>query len=187
MKWFKKFRDFLLESATTKGTYAGVRFSEHTVDNLIQLQGKLDVPNPIPYNKFHTTLLYSRKYLPEYKAFGKYTEPMQSNSSVFHLEIWKSSESGRACLVLLYGCKDLSMRHDDLMRQHEATFDFPDYRPHVTLSYDVGEWHPEVREVTFEDGSHIEVVEEYQEELNLDWAESVLKEHVTQGINTVIW
>lgn len=183
-KFLKSFREYLSESA--KGTYAGVRFSEGTVDNLIQLQGDLGIPNPVPYNKFHSTLLYSRKHLPKYVAKGACY--LVSDGNEFTLEIWESDKSFNRCLVLRYDCGMLSARHDFLMRYHEATYDFDEYKPHITLSYDVGDsWTPLEKTVKFSDSSPIEIVEEYQEDLNLDWSTSALKEHITQGVKRIIW
>jgi hypothetical protein len=48
-----------------------------------------------------------------------------------------SQQDGTECLVLTYDCEDILLRHEFLMHKHGASFDFPSYTPHVTLSYDV--------------------------------------------------
>lgn len=148
-----------------KGTYAGVRFSKPTVKMLKNLIEKYNIPNPIPSNKLHTTLLYSRKYLPKYTPKGKIDPPMLGKFTGF--DIWESDKDNTRCLVMEYSCPNLKSRHKELMKEHDATYDFPVYKPHVTLSYDIGDANPDLP-VTVDD---LEIVNEYGEDLNLDWAE----------------
>lgn len=152
-----------------KGTYAGVRFSESTTEALKKYIKENKIPNPVSADKFHTTLLYSRKYLPNYKPAGEYSTPMFGKPENF--EIWQSQpdENGKKsnCLVLRYSCPELYQRHHKLMLQHGATYDYDEYKTHVTLSYDVGDI--DVNKLPqFEDS--LEITEEYYEDLNLNWA-----------------
>ena len=58
----------------TNGTYVGRKMSDKTMGNIEKLIKKLKVPNPIERKKMHTTLIYSRKELPEFKEEGKFKE-----------------------------------------------------------------------------------------------------------------
>jgi len=165
----------IIEEKIQKGTYAGVRLSNKTINAIKKFIKDNDIPNPIEPEKMHTTLLYSRKYLPDYKAKGKYDDILEGTPSGF--EKWPSQpdDDGKVamCLVLKYTCTALSKRHKELMKEHEATYDFPDYKPHVTLSYDVGSL--QCKDLPkFEEP--IEIVEEYAEDLNLDWAKDNTKD-----------
>lgn len=165
----------IIEEKTQKGTYAGVRLSDKTTDAIKKFIKDNNIPNPIKPEKMHTTLLNSRKYLPDYKPEGEYEEMLIGKPSGF--EKWPSQpdDDGKVamCLVLKYSCPDLSKRHKDLMKEHEATYDFPDYKPHVTLSYDVSSL--QCKDLPkFEES--IEIVEEYVEDLNLDWAKDNTKD-----------
>ncbi len=148
------------------GTYAGVKFSDDTIAALEKYTKDNKIPNALPADKYHTTLLYSRKHLPNYKPEGDYKTPMTGSPTGF--EIWPNYDSSKNCLVLSYSCPQLYQRHHKLMNQHGATYDFDEYKPHVTLSYDVGNLKVD-KLPTFEDS--LEITSEYDEELKIGWAD----------------
>ncbi len=83
-----------------------------------------------------------------------------------NLEVWPSQpdENGETSNVLVqcFDCPDLEKRHTDLMGEHDAQYDFDEYKPHITLSYNVGDASAE----DFEPFNRpINVVSEYSEEL----------------------
>jgi hypothetical protein len=162
------------EKKEEKGTYAGVHFDKTTLNAIKKFIEDNDIPKPVPANKLHTTLLYSRKYLPEYKPAGKLEEPMIGKPSGF--EKWPSQPDDEGnvamCLVLRYDCPELVDRHKSLMEEHDATYDFDEYKPHITLSYDVGDL--QCKNIPTFDGE-IKIVEEYGEDLDLDWAKNNTK------------
>jgi hypothetical protein len=164
--------DELMEKNQPDGTYAGAYFTKATVDGVTKFGKENNIPNMISPSKLHCTILYSRKYLPEYKACGKYEKPLVGKPVEF--DIWKTSpsdpkEDKTNCLVLKFECDDLVARHKDLMKEHGATFDYDEYRPHLTLSYNVGDLN--IKDLPMYDGP-IEIEEEYQEDLDLNWAKS---------------
>lgn len=148
-----------------KGTYAAVRFSPATNATLEQYTKDNKVPKPPKAKDFHTTLLYSRKHLPNYQAAGKLDDPLIGTPTGF--DIWPSQpdENGKKknVLVLEFSCPALFQRHHKLMHQHGATYDFDRYRPHITLSYDAGDLDPS-KLPDFDE--ELEIVEEYMEDLN---------------------
>lgn len=156
----------------TKGTYAAVKFDKKTTDALKKYMVDNDIPNPLRREKMHTTLLYSRKYCPDYEPLGKIDPPWIGEPLEF--EVWKSKPKdggeGSNCLVLRFKCEQLDKRHEKLMKELDATYDFPDYKTHITLSYDIGDmdWKdlPDIKKYL----SEIVIVEEYGEDLDLDWA-----------------
>jgi hypothetical protein len=158
-----------LKKSFTQGTYAGVKFSDDTAEKLRKFAHDYGIPKPLKKEKLHTTLLYSRKYLPNYEAAGKYDQPMIAAFKGWDMFLTRpmKGEATRA-LVLKLDCVDLWNRWSFLMNEHQATYDFLDYIPHVTLSYDIGEFDYQ-RLPVFDDT--IEIVEEYMSKLDLDWAE----------------
>lgn len=152
------------------GTYAGVRFDPDTIERLQELQSDLGVPEPLGSADFHSTLLYSRRFCPDYKAKGELSPVITSDDTTFKLEIWPSNSGEKNVLVLQYTCEWLEERHAELMDKHRATWDHPDYIPHITLSYNVGEWTPKDYTVKFGNKKPIVIVEEYQEVLDLEWS-----------------
>ena len=164
-----KLKDVLLEQEE-KGTYAAVRFGDDTKDNIESFINDNEIPNSVPRDKLHTTLLYSRKYCPDYSPPGNLEQPLEGTPTEF--DVWKSQpdeEGNRSnCLVMKYDCEDLVNRHNELMDEHGATFDFDEYRPHVTLSYDIGDM--SIDNLNPDSIGPINVVEEYGEDLNMNWA-----------------
>lgn len=149
------------------GTYAGIRFTAETIEQIKNLQKELEVPEPLGSSDFHSTLLYSRKHLPDYKAAGKLSPLPVADTTEYKLEIWPSHSDNKKVLVLKYACEWLESRHKFLMDEHGATWDHPNYKPHITLSYDVGDWKPESMTVTFD--APITLSKEYQSDLDPDW------------------
>ena len=154
------------------GTYAGVHFSPSTIANIEQYIKNNKIPNPVRSGKLHTTVLYSRKHLPNYEPYGDYDNPLIGTP--VELKVWNTQPDNNGntsrCLVLTYKCDELSKRHDDLMSEHGATWDFPDYTPHITLSYNIGDM--ELEDFSdISDIGDIEIAHEYHEPLNFDWAQ----------------
>lgn len=147
------------------GTYAGVRFSDRTVQALIDYCDQNNIPNRLSEDKFHSTLLFSRKHLPDYVPKGRYNKPMIGEFS--KIECWPSQVDTN-CLIMRFKCESFKNRHKYLMNKHNATWDFENFLPHLTLSYDVpSDFDPSILP-PFE--GPIEIVEEYCEELDTEWA-----------------
>ena len=153
------------------GTYAGVHFSEATQTALKDYISDNEIPKPVPGNKLHTTVLYSRKHLPDYKPQGDIEPPYVGTPDGF--EVWKTQpdDDGNTsnCLILKFKCPKLVDRHNALMKEHDATFDFDEYKTHVTLSYDIGD--TDIKKLPPFEGK-LELANEYAETLNVDWAKS---------------
>ena len=144
------------------GTYVSVGFSDDTVDRLRELQEELDIPNPLDPEEFHTTIAYSRKPIEwdEIDCEGVEAKPLR-------LEKWKTHSEDKHCLVLLLDCPHLQDRFDKAM-DLGATFDFPEYKPHITLSYDVGDdFDTDSADSSILDFA-IQLAHEYSEPLELD-------------------
>ena len=71
--------------------------------------------------------------------------------------------------MLKLDSSDLRERHEFLMKEHKATYDFPEYIPHITLSYDIGDFDINTLDIEDLDDIDFQVIEEYKEDLNLDW------------------
>lgn len=116
--------------------------------------------------------MYSRKYLPDYTPLGEYAIPYYGIPTEF--DIWISnSDDGPAtnCLVLKYDCQSLIDRHRYLMGKHGASYDYDDYIPHVTLSYNIGDNFDlsKLSDIK-KDIPVLVITQEYGQDLNLNWA-----------------
>jgi len=154
-----------------KGTYTAVHFDEDTKRRLREYVRQNLIPNALPADKYHTTITYSRNFLPDLKPLGKIDPPWVGTP--VKLEVWESSkdDDGKTsnCLVLMYKCEQCEIRHDQIMDEHDATYDFDEYKTHITLSYDIGDM--DISDLPNPESiGDISIVEEYMEELNLNWA-----------------
>lgn len=161
-----------LMEAVSKGTYAGVYFDEDTKASVKKYIQDNNIPKPVNVDKLHTTLLYSRKFLPDYIPGGMYDSSLIGTPQ--ELVVWKTQggegKEPANCLVMKYDCPELVERHKSLMSEHGATFDYPEYTPHITLSYDIGDMDVADMSDIKKAVKQIGIVEEYGEDLQLDWA-----------------
>lgn len=170
-----KVQELFEKQEPTKGTYAAVKFDKSTTDALAKYISDNKIPNPIKTEKMHCTVLYSRKYCPDYEPLGEIDPPWIGKPD--KLEVWESKgklrdEAPTRCLVMKFTCEELNARHKELMDEHDATYDFPEYKTHITLSYDIGDMDedelPSIKDAIDE----IKVVSEYGEDLESDWAKT---------------
>ena len=167
----KSFIEFILaeelSEAQSKGTYAGMRLDVASADALQKYIEANQIGNATPKEKFHTTLIYSRKECPDYTPLGRISPAYVAKP--LKLETWDTRDGKRA-LVLKLACPQLEARHKEIMNAHNATYDFPEYIPHITLSYDVGPDFSSQKMPLPE--FNLVFNNEYYEELNLSWKAS---------------
>lgn len=122
----------LEEQMMLQPLYVDVEPDEDTKRALHRLQARFKLPNPLNTQKMHCTLIYSRMPCKTPKIFP---------NRVFNAEFEKfdvfEQRNGKKCLVLKLKSPDLLKRHQALMDEMEASYDFDDYLPHITLSYDI--------------------------------------------------
>lgn len=162
----------LIEVTKKKGTYAGVHFDHDTKKRIQKYLKDNKIPNPLGLDKMHNTLIYSRKHLPKFQAAGRIDPPWVGKPTKF--DVWESQSDEKTgekskCLIMKFECAKCVDRHNEIMDKHDATFDYDKYTPHVTLSYDIGDFDVKSLPDPSEIGD-LKIVSEYQEDLNLDWA-----------------
>jgi 2'-5' RNA ligase len=131
----KIFSDFgLLLEQDKQPMFMGVRPDPNTIRWIRGIIERYKVPNHCPDASFHTTLIYSRKptVLPKLQSHKLY------KASFNKLEIFNTRD-GKRCLVIRLDSPELQTRHRQLMQDLDASYDFDQFLPHITLSYDVGE------------------------------------------------
>lgn len=167
-----KLRDLLHERKTKpeqKGTFIGVKISTSSRHAVMDVIEDIKVPNPIGTNEMHMTVIYSKTHIDGLKPRGKLDEPFTITPKEFH--IFPAQDGSTNALVVKMNAPELEARHKEIMDDHpKATYDFDEYIPHLTLSYDCGDFDPNTHDAT-ELFEPMEVDEEYHEELNLNWAE----------------
>lgn len=145
------------------GLYVAVKYTERSTNEMLNSMSKFNIPNLLTADKIHTTIIYSKTYDNIKTAEYKVMKPVAVIGS---MEIWKT-QGGKSALVAKLDAPDLSIRHNWLMKNHNLTYDYDEYKPHITLSYDV----PDDFDVpkTIPEISLI-VDHEYQEDLIDDWS-----------------
>ena len=145
------------------GTFAGAKLSGKSIDKLYKFVQKNNIPNPVERKDYHSTILFSRVPLKNYKPAGIYKPPLTGKAIGVKM-LGKEKDS----LVVLLDSPDLVKRHERLMKENpEATWDFPEFIPHVTLAYDVEGFDPSPLNATTI--GELEFVEEYTEDIDPDW------------------
>lgn len=122
-----------MKSETSNGTYMAVRVSatsslgirSHLADCGIETVASELEP------RLHCTVIYSRKPCPD--MINDIDRQAVHLASFLSWEVFTGSD-GSDVLVMVLKCPSLVARHKYLMRKHEATYDFPEYHPHITVS-----------------------------------------------------
>lgn len=145
------------------GLYVGVKYAPESVISLATYCKVLGLKNPIEPDDIHTTVVYSRSMPTRgmYIAQG-YIDP-QKVTGPFRPQLFGENKD---TLVLVFSSPYLTNRH----RYSEylgCQYDFPDYLPHITLSYDSNEEELE-RAKAFPFIGPVYIIEEYAEPINKD-------------------
>lgn len=154
----------LYEMTDTKGSYAAVSFDATTTDALKAYQYDNHIPNPLSPDEFHSTVMFSKKYIPTFKPLGELDE---WSGTFTKFDIFLSDDDN--ALVLKYDCHQLSERFDQIISKYGATWEYDSFTPHITLSYNVEDL--DIDQLPKYDGPII-LINEYTNDLDLGWAES---------------
>lgn len=145
-----------------KGTYVGLRVLDPASSLLYKhcLDAGIEVKKSMYDKRLHTTLIYSRKYCPDIVP-DKETKHI---CKFIGYDIF--GDKDEKILVVKLNAPTVTGRHIQLMADHSATYDYPVFQPHITLTYtftgtDVAGLPP----IDFD----IILGEEYIEDLKLDW------------------
>lgn len=115
---------------TAFGTYAKAVPCEDSKNKIAELVNLLNINNSVSPRSLHTTVTYSRKVVPELESMVL-PEPITATPIGF--AVFKSNMYN--CLVILLESMGLNLLHQQAMALG-ATYDYPTYHPHVTVSYD---------------------------------------------------
>lgn len=146
-----------------EGVYVGVRFSDESKEDLLELIKALNVQNPVAAEDFHATVIYSKKSPSSpLKVIGVLDKPELTVAKELH--IFPTREEKNALVIKLESAF-LKSRHEALMKEYNLSYDFDEYIPHVTISYDCGDF--DINDTDISDMiQEMEIVLEYKEKLN---------------------
>lgn len=152
--------DEIKQEEESNGTYAGYRFDKDDLKKVEKWAKDNKIPGAISPDDYHCTLIYSRKPCPDYKSLGKLETPIVVQFG--DKEIWDTND-GKTLVIKLHS-DEMVERHKAIRKEHGATFDYDEYTPHLTISYDVGKDF-NLDELEGPKGE-LKAVEEYGEELH---------------------
>ena len=148
-----------------KGIYIAVKYNQTSSDEIIEFIDKYKIPSVLKSEDIHTTIIYSTKFA----EISELDDNMEDSEIVAYpkdFHIFETFDKKRA-LVLLLDCEYLNKRHEYLMSKYDLNYGYPEYIPHVTLSYDIGDFDMK----TLKDAKlpkFLRILCEYQEDLNLE-------------------
>lgn len=156
----------LQEICPKKGTYVGLRVLNPSNQQIYAhcLATGIDVNKSMFDKRLHTTLIYSRKFCPNIKID---TDNSKHICEFIGYDIFGDGEE--KILVIKLNAPSVTARHLKLMAENNATYDYPIFQPHITLSYNyTGKDILDLPVIDFD----IILGEEYVEDLKLNWAEN---------------
>ena len=115
-----------------KYSFSAVKFDKKSLNNIQRLQSQF-VKNPTDIKRIHCTVVFSRdKEMPFYPC----KDHMDITATITGYDVWQM-ENEKYCLVALLDCEGLQERHKEMSLQYDVKDRYDDYKPHITLSYDV--------------------------------------------------
>lgn len=130
----KNLRDYidLVESEQDhpNGTYAEVLPSSKSLRTISKIINTLKIDNPTPTGEIHCTVTYSRKPGP---TLSDYEPNFPIRASIKGFKVFPLRSEGN-CLVLELISPELDELHEYALSLG-CTHDYPEYTPHVTLTY----------------------------------------------------
>ena len=153
----------LKEEKEQKGLYVAVKYNQSAGDDLLDFIKKYNIPSTMKSEDFHTTLICSRKFA-DIKELEDDLVDSEIVAEPTELHVFETFDKKRA-LVIKLDCPYLEERHKYLMQKYDLEYDYDEYIPHITLSYDIGEMKVP-KDVKFPELFRIQA--EYKEDLNLE-------------------
>ena len=148
-----------------RGTYAKLVPSLHTKEKLHSVANQINIENLVSQRSLHTTVIYSRVECSPPIDESNVKLPIIANGS--HFDIFNNPDGSKSLVVVL-ASSEMHTLHNKLMAEHNATYDYDEYHPHVTLSYDYTKTTlPEQSAIDYL--QNLEFDEMIVEELILDW------------------
>jgi 2'-5' RNA ligase len=149
----KSLREWVLESV---GIYIGMKPTIQSQKEIMMIIGMNPIANAIKPDQLHTTIIYSRKYDRVNLIPLRYAQGVFSKLSLFGED--------KNVLVMELSSESLVSEHEKIMREYDLTWDWDEYKPHITLSYN---FTGNLNDIVIPEGFTIEFDLEYQEDLDL--------------------
>lgn len=121
-------------------TFLAVKLDEQSEDLLLKWAENNNIKNINPRDDLHITVVYAEG-LYDIKPLGEIDPPWIIYPRKF--AIFPNIKDDTNCLVLKVSSYELVYRHFKLKDKFKFPWKFPDYIPHITMSYDAGDIDPD--------------------------------------------
>jgi len=170
----------LLEDFNNKGTFVGAKLSSKSAQTVAAWAKKNNIPNPTQPKDMHVTILHSEK------TFNwdcdQYNPALQIDPTTYHFDKFGSNND---ILILAFNSRELEARHDKGMTEHDLTWDFPNYIPHLTISNDAKDVDLSKLEMPI---FPLYLVGEYKKDFDPEWKDSISEAVgiIVPNVNTTV-
>jgi hypothetical protein len=115
------------------GIYISASLDPRGLEKIWALFKKIGFKNLLPIQKAHITIVYSKRS--PNKTFQK--TPINGTVIPDHFEILGGYNGDPYVLALVVKSKELHRKHKYYMKEYQLKYSFPDYKPHITIVYDI--------------------------------------------------
>jgi 2'-5' RNA ligase len=129
LKQFAKHKD---------GTYVALNLSKESrdlLDNFVEMN--LGLTERVDPSMYHITVIYSRTPVPSAENYLTGNSPLPVEALATGYEVFPTKNDGQ-CLVMRLACPYATRLNSELGKQG-ATSDYPEYKPHLTIAYDMAQ------------------------------------------------
>ena len=116
------------------GTYVAFEMSQESKDLLDHfVEMNLGLTERVDKSTYHITVIYSRTPVPAAEKFKETGGEMSARADCY--EVFPTKNDGK-CLVMRIVCPSATALNG-VLSGLGATSDYPEYKPHVTIAYDI--------------------------------------------------
>jgi 2'-5' RNA ligase len=120
------------------GTYVSLEMSQESrdlLDNFVEMN--LGLSERVDKKTYHITVIYSRTPVPSAEQLMHMNTSIPVEAQAVGYEIFPTKNDGQ-CLVMRIICP-YATRINSQLNAAGATSDYPDYKPHITIAYNIKE------------------------------------------------
>lgn len=147
--------------------YVAVKISNDSKVKIEKFLKENKIKNALSKDKLHITVMYSTTVLD--MDDGVLDKKIKEFRIPKKFDVFKTQDGNHALVVIL-DCEYLKDRHK-YWKSKNGSYTYSEYKVHITLSYDIGE-NFDISKLDIKTFPIVELVEEYREPLNLDFAKS---------------
>lgn len=125
-------RLYQLQEGVNKGTFVGARLTGDSNSRLIEWINQKAIKNPATPDALHVTVALNKTEKFQHDPI-RYVPSIPIDPSTFSIDMFGPEKN---VLVLKFQSPFLTKRHFSLREKYGFPWDWDDYSPHLTLSYD---------------------------------------------------